>query len=47
MRLAQRDVAIVSPLAGTTRDSIEVLLDLDGVPVVLTDTAGLRDGAGR
>jgi tRNA modification GTPase len=41
--LAQRDVAIVSPLAGTTRDSIEVLLDLDGVPVVLTDTAGLRD----
>ena len=43
--LAQRDVAIVSPLAGTTRDSIEVLLDLDGVPVVLTDTAGLRDGS--
>jgi tRNA modification GTPase len=44
--LAERDVAIVSPLAGTTRDSIEVLLDLEGVPVVLTDTAGLRDSPG-
>lgn len=40
--LAQRDVAIVSPIAGTTRDVLEVLLDLGGFPVVLSDTAGLR-----
>ncbi len=40
--LAQRDVAIVSATAGTTRDVIEVHLDLGGVPVVLSDTAGLR-----
>jgi tRNA modification GTPase len=41
--LAQRDVAIVSPIAGTTRDSIEVHLNLSGYPVTLIDTAGLRD----
>lgn len=41
--LARRDVAIVSPVAGTTRDAIEVRLDLGGVPVILIDTAGLRD----
>lgn len=41
--LARRDVAIVSPLAGTTRDAIEIRLDLSGLPVVLVDTAGLRD----
>lgn len=41
--LARRDVAIVSPLAGTTRDAIEVRLDLAGLPVLLIDTAGLRD----
>ncbi|HEY5795633.1 MAG TPA: tRNA uridine-5-carboxymethylaminomethyl(34) synthesis GTPase MnmE [Bosea sp. (in: a-proteobacteria)] len=41
--LARRDVAIVSPVAGTTRDAIEVRLDLAGLPVVLVDTAGLRD----
>ncbi|HEX4507249.1 MAG TPA: tRNA uridine-5-carboxymethylaminomethyl(34) synthesis GTPase MnmE [Alphaproteobacteria bacterium] len=44
--LAQRDVAIVSPEAGTTRDAIEVHLDLGGYPVVLVDTAGLRRTAG-
>lgn len=40
--LAGRDVAIVSPIAGTTRDLIEVPLNLDGIPVVLIDMAGLR-----
>lgn len=42
--LAQRDAAIVSHLAGTTRDVVEVHLDLGGYPVILADTAGLRDG---
>ena len=41
--LARRDVAIVSPIAGTTRDTIEVHLDLDGYAVTLIDTAGLRE----
>jgi len=40
--LAQRDVAIVSDTAGTTRDVIEVHLNLGGYPVILADTAGLR-----
>ncbi|CAA7621109.1 tRNA uridine-5-carboxymethylaminomethyl(34) synthesis GTPase MnmE [Magnetospirillum sp. SS-4] len=44
-RLAGRDAAIVSAQAGTTRDVIEVHLDLGGWPVVLADTAGLRDAA--
>jgi tRNA modification GTPase len=45
--LARRDVAIVSELAGTTRDVIEVHLDLGGLPVILWDTAGLRETTDR
>jgi tRNA modification GTPase len=41
--LARREVAIVSPHAGTTRDVIEVQLDLDGYPVTVIDTAGVRE----
>lgn len=41
--LAQREVAIVSPIAGTTRDVLEVPLNLGGYPVLLIDTAGLRE----
>ena len=43
--LAGRDAAIVSDIPGTTRDAIEVRCDLGGLPVVLVDTAGLRDTA--
>jgi tRNA modification GTPase len=43
--LAGREAAIVSARAGTTRDIVEVALDLDGVPVLLADTAGLRETA--
>ncbi len=42
--LAQREAAIVSERAGTTRDIIEVHLNLGGYPVMIADTAGLRDG---
>lgn len=41
--LAMRDVSIVTAIAGTTRDAIEVPIDLGGVAAVLIDTAGLRD----
>jgi tRNA modification GTPase len=45
--LARRDVAIVTEEPGTTRDLVHVALDLGGVKVVVTDTAGIREGAGR
>jgi tRNA modification GTPase len=44
-QLSRREAAITSSTAGTTRDVIEVAIDLAGYPVVLADTAGLRDSA--
>ena len=41
--LSRREVAIVSEIAGTTRDLIEVHLNLDGFPVIISDTAGIRE----
>jgi tRNA modification GTPase len=43
--LATRDVAMTSPTPGTTRDALEVWIELAGVPVMLIDTAGLRETA--
>lgn len=45
--LARREAAIVTDEPGTTRDLVEVALDLAGMKVVLVDTAGIREGAGR
>lgn len=45
--LARREAAIVTDEPGTTRDLVEVALDLAGMKVVLIDTAGIREGAGR
>ncbi len=44
--LAKRDAVIVSEEAGTTRDVIEVRLDLGGLPVIVSDTAGIRESVG-
>jgi tRNA modification GTPase len=44
-RLARREAAIVTDIPGTTRDPIEVALDLNGVPVILVDTAGVRESS--
>jgi len=44
-KLVQKDAALVSPTAGTTRDYLEAEIDWDGIPVVLIDTAGIGNAA--
>jgi len=44
--LAKRPAAIVSPIAGTTRDVVEVRMDLAGITCIVSDTAGLREEGG-
>ena len=44
-QLSKRNVAIVSEIAGTTRDAIETHFNIDGYPVVVSDTAGIRESA--
>jgi tRNA modification GTPase len=39
---AQREAAIVTPVPGTTRDILELSLDIGGLPIIVADTAGLR-----
>lgn len=43
--LSQRDVAIISDIAGTTRDILETHIDIGGYPIILSDTAGIRESA--
>ena len=41
--LAKRDIAIVSDIPGTTRDALSVSLNISGFPIILYDTAGIRE----